>query len=55
VGNRMSRIRIYGDTSGYIDVKAPDVSTNTEITIPEGGFASQQSVNEVEAIAILGL
>jgi len=59
VGNRMSRIRIYGDTSGYIDVKAPDVSSNTEVEIPEGGFIGRdefnQKLEEVEAIAILGL
>jgi hypothetical protein len=41
VGDRMSRIRIYGDTSGYIDIKAPDVSSNTEVEIPEGGFVGQ--------------
>jgi len=41
VGDRMSRIRIYGDTSGYIDVKAPDVAGNTDVVIPEGGFVGQ--------------
>lgn len=55
----MSRIRIYGDTSGYIELKAPDEASNTEVTLPEGGFAGQaavdQSISEVEAIAILGL
>jgi hypothetical protein len=55
----MSRIRLYGDTSGYIDVKAPDVSSNTEVEIPEGGFVGQQEfeekIQELEVIAILGL
>jgi hypothetical protein len=37
----MSRIRIYGDTSGYIDVKAPDEAGNTDVVIPEGGLVGQ--------------
>jgi len=55
----MSRIRIYGDTSGYIEIKAPNVSSNTEVEIPEGGFIGRdefnQKLEELEAIAILGL
>jgi hypothetical protein len=37
----MSKIRLYGDTSGYINIKAPDVSSNTDVVIPEGGFVGQ--------------
>jgi hypothetical protein len=37
----MSRIRIYGDTSGYIDIKAPDEAGNTDVVIPEGSFVGQ--------------
>lgn len=62
----MSRIRIYGDESGFIEIKAPDVSGNTTVEIPEGSFVGQtefnqeisnieQRIEEVEAIAILGL
>jgi hypothetical protein len=73
----MSRIRIYGDESGFIEIKAPDVAGNTTVEIPEGGFVgeqeldnaineinntisnleneTQQKLNEIEAIAILGL
>lgn len=39
MGDCMSRIRIYGDTSGYLEIKAPSVAGNRTITIPEGGFA----------------
>lgn len=39
----MSKIRIYGDTSGYIDIKAPAVAGNSEVVIPEGSFAGLDS------------
>jgi hypothetical protein len=37
----MSRIRVYGDTSGFIEIKAPDVAGNTTVEIPEGSFVGQ--------------
>jgi hypothetical protein len=39
----MSRIRIYGDSTGYIEIKAPDVAGNTTVEIPEGSFAGLDS------------
>jgi hypothetical protein len=30
----MSRIRLYGDTTGYVELKAPDVSENNTVTLP---------------------
>jgi hypothetical protein len=39
----MSQIRIYGDTSGYIEIKAPAVANNTTVTVPEGGIATLAS------------
>lgn len=57
----MSRIRIYGDTSGYIEIKGPDVGNNGTLELPNDAVASQQelddlknTVSDVEAIAILG-
>lgn len=61
----MSRVRIYGDTSGYVELKAPDVAGNTTVEIPEGSFVGRPEfdqkigelfnrVSDVEAIAILG-
>jgi len=37
----MSRVRIYGDTSGYVEIKAPDVAGNTTVEIPEGSFVGK--------------
>jgi hypothetical protein len=61
----MSRIRLYGDTTGYIELKAPDVAGNTTVEIPEAAllteasasatYALQSNLSDVEAIAILGL
>jgi len=58
----MSRIRIYGDTSGYIELKGPDVGNNGTLELPNDAVASQEDLNnlkntvsDVEAIAILGL
>ena len=57
----MSRIRIYGDSTGYVELKAPDVANNGTAEIPDSGIASQaelddlkNTVSDVEAIAILG-
>jgi len=61
----MSRIRIYGDSTGYVEIKAPDVAGNTTVEIPEGSFVGQtefdatineieNKISDVEAIAILG-
>jgi len=55
----MSRIRIYGDSTGYVELKAPDVANNGTTEIPDSGIVGQAQLNEViedlEAIAILGL
>jgi hypothetical protein len=55
----MSRIRIYGDSTGYVEIKAPDVAGNTTVEIPEGSFVGKtefdEKIEDLEAIAILGL
>ena len=39
----MSKVRLYGDTSGFVDLKAPDVASNVTITLPNttGPFATE--------------
>lgn len=39
----MSRIRLYGDTTGYIELKAPDVSNNVVVELPELPDQTSQS------------
>lgn len=34
MGNIMSKIRLYGDTSGYVDLTAPAVADNRNIDLP---------------------
>ena len=58
----MSRIRIYGDSTGYVELKAPDVANNGTTEIPDSGIVGQAELDEVkntisdlEAIALLGL
>jgi len=34
----MGSVRLYGATSGYLELKAPDVSPSSELEIPSGGF-----------------
>ena len=46
----MSKVRLYGNTSGYVDLKAPDVANDVTITLPNesGPFATETYVdNEV--------
>jgi hypothetical protein len=45
--NRMSKVRLYGDTSGYVDLKAPDVANDVTITLPNesGPFATETYVD----------
>jgi hypothetical protein len=57
----MSRIRLYGDSTGYIEIKGPDVGNNGTLELPNDAVASQaelddlkNTVSDVEAIAILG-
>jgi len=57
----MSRIRLYGDSTGYIEIKGPDVGNNGTLELPNVAVASQaelddlkNTVSDVEAIAILG-
>ena len=55
----MSKVRLYGDTSGFVDLKAPDVASNVTITLPNttGPFATETYVDdEIAAIpAIAGI
>ena len=43
----MSKVRLYGDTSGFVDLKAPDVASNVTITLPNtaGLFAAEAYVD----------
>jgi hypothetical protein len=64
----MSRIRLYGDSTGYIEVKGPDVGNNGTLELPNTAVVGQaefddlqqevddlkNTVSDVEAIAILG-
>ena len=47
----MSKVRLYGDTSGYVDLKAPDVASNVTITLPNttGPFATEPYVDAAVA------
>jgi hypothetical protein len=45
----MSRIRLYGDTSGYVELKAPDVSSNVVVEFPEGPILTQSSASATYA------
>ena len=55
----MSKVRLYGDTSGFVDLKAPDVAGDVTITLPNttGPFATETYVDdEIAAIpAIAGI
>lgn len=49
----MSKVRLYGDTSGFVDLKAPDVASNVTITLPNttGPFATETYVDsEIGAV-----
>ena len=39
----MAKVRLYGETSGYVDLKAPDVANDVTITLPNesGPFATE--------------
>jgi hypothetical protein len=43
----MSKVRLYGNTSGYVDLKAPDVANDVTITLPNesGPFATETYVD----------
>ena len=47
----MSKVRLYGDTSGFVDLKAPDVASNVTITLPNtaGPFATETYVDAAVA------
>ena len=47
----MSKVRLYGDTSGFVDLKAPDVAGDVTITLPNtsGPFATETYVDAAVA------
>ena len=47
----MAKVRLYGDTSGYVDLKAPDVAGDVTITLPNvsGPFATEGYVDAAVA------
>jgi hypothetical protein len=55
----MSKVRLYGNTSGYVDLQAPDVAGDVTITLPNesGPFATETYVNAAVAAipAIAGI
>ena len=52
----MSKVRLYGNTSGYVDLEAPDVAGDVTITLPNatGPFALESYVDSAVA-AIPGI
>lgn len=51
----MAKVRLYGDTSGYVDLKAPDVANDVTITLPNesGPFATENYVDsELAALSV---
>ena len=52
----MAKVRLYGDTSGYVDLKAPDVAGDVTITLPNttGPFATETYVDSAVAALSLG-
>jgi hypothetical protein len=55
----MSRIRLYGDTSGYVEFKAPDVADNNTVTFPNSPvvemLANQNQVIEAQEFDVTPL
>lgn len=53
----MSKIRLYGATSGYIELAAPAVADDATLVLPTGadGFASEAYVDTEIATAIAGV
>jgi len=55
----MSRIRLYGDTSGYVEFKAPDVADNNTVTFPNSPvvemLANQNQVIEAQETNVVPL
>jgi hypothetical protein len=49
----MSKVRLYGNTSGYVDLQAPDVAGDVTITLPNesGPFATETYVDSAVASA----
>ena len=47
----MAKVRLYGETSGFVDLKAPDVANDVTITLPNatGAFATEPYVNAAVA------
>ena len=48
----MSSIRLYGETSGYVELKAPDNASNVAIQLPESGFATMADIASSSAQTI---
>jgi hypothetical protein len=42
----MSRLRIYGDTSGYLEIKAPDQAGDQVVEIPNEAIATESYVDQ---------
>jgi len=49
----MAKVRLYGETSGFVDLKAPDVANDVTITLPNatGAFATEPYVDAAVASA----
>lgn len=53
----MSKIRLYGSTSGYVDLAAPDVADDATLTLPTGAdaIASEAYVTSAISSALSGV
>lgn len=47
MGNTMSKIRLYGDTSGYVDLTAPAVADNSALSV--GDIATSSDISSLDS------
>lgn len=48
----MSKIRLYGATSGYVDLAAPDVSPDATVKLPDADIATESYADAAAAAAV---
>jgi len=51
----VSKVRLYGATSGYVDVQAPDVAGDVTVTLPNGDIATEAYADAAASSATAGL
>jgi hypothetical protein len=48
----MGNVRLYGATSGYVEIAPPDIGTNSTVTLPASGSLSSVFVQSSEPTGI---